>query len=210
MPKQTFFNLPDEKKERLLKAAYSEFSKVSLDESSINAIIHESGISRGSFYQYFEDKEDLYFYCAHLLKKDEKAQVDKCFEVAEGNLFDGLKRTFDILYDSYTTGPNKDFYHHFFVNMTYRKSRNIYDEKNQQPVKPHKHEYPDIVRMLDQSTLNFSSEQELQDFLQYTFQIIHWTIARSFLKKLSKEEAHEEVNQRLTWLENGIIKNKGG
>lgn len=210
MPKQTFFNLPDEKKERLLKAAYNEFSSVSLDESSINAIIHESDISRGSFYQYFEDKEDLYFYCAHLLKKGEKAQVDTCFEEANGNVIDGLKRTFDFLYDSYTAGPNKDFYHHFFVNMTYRKSRNIYDEKKQQPKKPHTHEFPDIITILNQSELNFSSEQELKNFLQYAFQMIQWTIARSFLKKLSKEEAHEEINQRLSWLENGIVKNKGG
>lgn len=210
MPKQTFFNLPEEKKERLLNAAYQEFSSVSLDEASINAIIHESDISRGSFYQYFEDKEDLYFYCAHLLKKGEKAQVDKCFEDASGNVIDGLKKTFDLLYKTYTTGPNKDFYHHYFVNMTFRKSRNIYDEKKQQPQKPQKHAYPDIITILNQSELNFSSEQELQDFLQYTFQMIHWTIARSFLKKLSKEEAHDEINQRLSWLENGIVKNKGG
>ena len=94
--------------------------------------------------------------------------------------------------------------------MTFRKSRNIYDEKKLRPQKPQKHEYPDIIAILNQSELKFSSEQELQDFLQYTFQMIHWTIARSFLKKLSKEEAHSEINQRLSWLENGIIKNKGG
>lgn len=69
MPKQTFFNLSEEKKSRLLEAAYAEFSKVSLEEASINVIVQQSDISRGSFYQYFEDKEDLYFYCLYLLRK---------------------------------------------------------------------------------------------------------------------------------------------
>lgn len=206
VPKQTFFNLPEEKRERLLKAAYREFSRVSLDEASINVIIHESDISRGSFYQYFEDKEDLYFYCSHLLKKDEKERVDNCFREANGNLIEGLKRTFDYLYDTYMSGPNKDFYHHFFVNMTYRRSRNIYEEENHQKQHAHKPIYTDLIAILDLTKLDFSSNQELQAFLQYTFQMIHWTIARVFLKNLSKEEARRDVNQRLSWLENGIIK----
>lgn len=206
VPKKTFFNLPEEKKARLLKAAYQEFSHASLDEASINVIIQESDISRGSFYQYFEDKEDLYFYCYHLLKVNEKEKVDNCFKEANGDLIEGLKRTFDYLYDTYLSGPNKDFYHQFFVNMTYRRSRNIYEEGNQQNKKPHRHVYNDLINTLDQTKLSFQSESELQEFLQYTFQMIHWTLARVFLKNLSKEEASRDVNQRLSWLENGIIK----
>lgn len=206
MPKQTFFNLSDEKRMRLLDAAYKEFSRVSLEEASINAIIHESDISRGSYYQYFEDKEDLYFYCVALLKKDEKSRVDHCFIEAEGNLIEGLKKTFDYLYDTFTTGPYKEFYRHFFVNMTYRRSRNIYDENQHVHNHPHKHRYADLIANLDQSNLNFESEMELQMFLQYTFQMIHWTIARVFLKNLTKEEARRDINQRLSWLENGIIR----
>ena len=38
------------------------FQKKSYDDASINQMIQESDISRGSFYMYFHDKEDLYFY----------------------------------------------------------------------------------------------------------------------------------------------------
>lgn len=62
MPTQTFFHLPEEKQQRLLEAARVEFSRVPLNEASIAQIVKLAGISRGSFYQYFEDKEDLYFY----------------------------------------------------------------------------------------------------------------------------------------------------
>ena len=62
MPKQTFIKLPIDKKETLIHAAKKEFSRVPLFEASIANIVKEAGIPRGSFYQYFEDKEDLYYF----------------------------------------------------------------------------------------------------------------------------------------------------
>lgn len=60
MPKETFYNLPTIKKERIEEAAIREFREYSFDASSINRIVENSDISKGSFYQYFEDKKDLY------------------------------------------------------------------------------------------------------------------------------------------------------
>ena len=60
MPSATFFNLPGEKRRRLLDAAWEEMTAVSFDKVSINRIIQDAGIPRGSFYQYFTDKLDLF------------------------------------------------------------------------------------------------------------------------------------------------------
>ncbi len=60
MPTSTFFNLPSPKRERLLRAAVSEFVQKPFNEVSINRIIRAAEIPRGSFYQYFEDKTDLF------------------------------------------------------------------------------------------------------------------------------------------------------
>lgn len=62
MPKQTFFNLPKEKRDRIIAVAKEVFSKNSYEEASINQIVKLAQIPRGSFYQYFEDKDDLYGY----------------------------------------------------------------------------------------------------------------------------------------------------
>ena len=62
MPTGTFFRLPEEKQRRLMEAAWEEFVRTSYTEVSINKIIQIAGIPRGSFYQYFEGKEDLFFY----------------------------------------------------------------------------------------------------------------------------------------------------
>ena len=60
MPSSTFLNLPAEKQEKLLEAATREFSHRPFNEASINQIIKEAGIPRGSFYMYFQDKEDRF------------------------------------------------------------------------------------------------------------------------------------------------------
>lgn len=60
MPKQTYLNLDKEKKDRLIEACLEEFSNYTFTDASINRIIKNADISRGSFYQYFEDKEDCY------------------------------------------------------------------------------------------------------------------------------------------------------
>ena len=60
---ETFHHLPEEKKNRLFQAAYKEFAQNTFEKSSINRILDDARISKGSFYQYFDNKEDLFFLC---------------------------------------------------------------------------------------------------------------------------------------------------
>lgn len=62
MPKDTFLNLPDEKRQLIEEAAIDEFATWGYDNASINRIVAECQIAKGSFYQYFEDKKDLFLH----------------------------------------------------------------------------------------------------------------------------------------------------
>ena len=62
MPTTTFFNLPPPKQEKLLRAAMIEFTRQPYGEVALSRIIKAAGIPRGSFYQYFTDKTDLFRY----------------------------------------------------------------------------------------------------------------------------------------------------
>lgn len=62
MPKETFFNLPEEKMKKIVTAAIDQFSKVHYSKVTINSIVNSAGIPKGSFYQYFDNKDDLYIY----------------------------------------------------------------------------------------------------------------------------------------------------
>lgn len=60
MPSQTFINLKTVKKEKIIEAISNELSRVDYDHINIQNIIKEANIARGSFYQYFNDKDDMY------------------------------------------------------------------------------------------------------------------------------------------------------
>ena len=62
MPKDTFYNLPEEKRKLIEDIAITEFASNGYDKASINTIVQNSGIAKGSFYQYFEDKKDLFLH----------------------------------------------------------------------------------------------------------------------------------------------------
>ena len=60
MPTQTWVNLEAGKREQITQAALSEFAHHPYSQASITALVRRLGIAKGSVYQYFEDKEDLY------------------------------------------------------------------------------------------------------------------------------------------------------
>ncbi len=51
-----------ERKDDVLDAALDEFSSKPYEEASLNSILKNAGVSKGSFYYHFKDKKDLYFY----------------------------------------------------------------------------------------------------------------------------------------------------
>ncbi len=64
MPKKTFLRLDAEKQERVIRSAIGEFNKNGFERTRIEDIAAGAGVAKGSIYQYFEDKKDLYIYCA--------------------------------------------------------------------------------------------------------------------------------------------------
>ena len=60
MVKQGFKNLTSEEQDQVLEAAIDEFSEHDFESASLNQIIQNAGISKGSMYHYFQNKESLY------------------------------------------------------------------------------------------------------------------------------------------------------
>lgn len=75
MPKRTFFNLPEEKRSRIIDCAVEEFYQNGYRQASITRIVEAAGIAKGSFYQYFEDKADLYEHLISHLVVDRKMRI---------------------------------------------------------------------------------------------------------------------------------------
>ena len=95
MPKQTFFNLNKDKQKRIIDSSVSEFSTKVYEQVNLSDIIKKSNIPRGSFYQYFEDKKDLYLYIIEIIKATKMKYLDKTYHQDEIPFLDLVEKLYD-------------------------------------------------------------------------------------------------------------------
>ncbi|WP_180951008.1 TetR/AcrR family transcriptional regulator [Marasmitruncus massiliensis] len=100
MPNATFFRLPEDKQKRIYDATVAEFSEYRFTDASINRIIKAAGIPRGSFYQYFNDKEDLYLYVLEQIAK-EKLEILSQYQSPESKagFIEGILTSIPDIFD---------------------------------------------------------------------------------------------------------------
>lgn len=97
MPNPTFFHLPEAKRKRLMDAVWQEFSSVSYMDASINKIIQTAEISRGSFYQYFSGKQDVFTYILQTIIDGTRNMFQAQLTVHNNDLFAAILGMYDTL-----------------------------------------------------------------------------------------------------------------
>jgi AcrR family transcriptional regulator len=75
MPSETFFKLNEEKRKRVYRCVFEEYTRVPLEEVSVKNIVIAAGIPRGSFYQYFIDKEEALKYLISETTEQDKPNI---------------------------------------------------------------------------------------------------------------------------------------
>ena len=60
MPKNAFFSLPGKKQDDFFDLALDVFAQQPYHQASLSSLLKNAGIPKGTFYQYFSDKLDLY------------------------------------------------------------------------------------------------------------------------------------------------------
>ena len=95
MCSETFLRLPEEKKNRFLDAAWEEFTNVSYADASINKIVSRARVPRGSFYQYFTDKQELFFFLLSGMLKHFYEEYNRMLDNCQGDIFQTQLHCFD-------------------------------------------------------------------------------------------------------------------
>ena len=62
MPKETFFKIAEDKRERILREAATLFAERGYNQTDVAQLASRAGVAKGSIYNYFDSKEDLYLY----------------------------------------------------------------------------------------------------------------------------------------------------
>ncbi|WP_121664833.1 TetR/AcrR family transcriptional regulator [Metabacillus litoralis] len=203
MPKQTFYHLPKEKKDTLIHSAKKEFSRVPLHEASIANIIKSAGIPRGSFYQYFDDKEDLYFYLLDEFTQNTNRRVMTILRRKQGDLTETLIDLFQHIVQSQHNQDNKAFFKNVFLNMNYKIENTLARSMYEKSQKSH---YLSFLKLVKIDHLNIKCEQELIDMIEIMVSVTIHNLVRVFVLNLSEEEALTKYINQIELLKKGFQK----
>ena len=201
MPKQTFFNLPEDKQTKLIEAGFQEFSNASLREAKIANIINSAQIPRGSFYQYFEDIEDLFFYLVDIVIHEIEAfTVDLSLDQ---HLEDELRKYSHHYIQFMLESKYVEFLKQIFLNLNYSVMNRIF-EASRWINRPNRPEDVLVMHYLKRY-LKVESTQETKEFLiTFHFNLTN-IISVAVAKDWGLEKTLTKFDQRMDWLLYGVL-----
>lgn len=202
MPTNTFLNLPEEKQKKIIEASYKEFERVPIEQVSIKNIVETAEIARGSFYQYFEDKDDLFEYVMNLKVGNMEKNIKKIIEEENGNIINVFISLYDHLIKVGKLRKNNKFFRQIFGNI--RTSDNfmlIRKETMNEKLNQSLYE----LYEKNKEVLNIKNEQEYKLIIEILSSITRRRLVAS-LKYKNLEDARKDFLKEIEFLENGILK----
>lgn len=193
MPKETFYHLSVEKREKVEKALEKELGRTTFEKASISKIIEEANIPRGSFYQYFEDKEDAIKYVMEKYILLEKETVKKILKETEGNIFETSLKIFDYI----TTKIHGNLKANFYKNMMRELKNNninIFDDMEE------------TEELIDTTILKIEEPGELKHMMKIIIAVTRTASMKANTGMLSIEEAKSELKKEIEILKRGMKK----
>ncbi len=193
MPTSTFFNLKDEKRNKIIEVVKKEFERVPLSKISIKRIVEGSYIARGSFYQYFTSKEDL-IEC--ILRQEYirvRSVILNLLEKNNGNIFD---MSYEYLEHVVENEKSKTSYYLHIAQYLKENTILLFDTID----------IEDLKKNLDISILNFQSDYDLRIMLKIIAITLQMTKMDILNNNISKEDGIKRFKREIMILKKGMMK----
>ena len=203
MIKKTFYNLPYEKRKRITDAVIKEFMERPNEKVSINRIIKTAEISRGSFYQYFDDKVDLIEIITKTMFEESSNKAIEILKLSCGDLFVMYIKMFDYFGD-YSS-----------QKQTMKIMRNIVDsfKANDDLVSEYlKNRFNmaltnnEIYTMVDRQNLKFQDNESVKCLIEILTQVLKNAIFDVFVAGSDREEVRERLIKKIDIIKQGAVK----
>ena len=203
MIKQTFYNLPEQKRQRVINAVIDEFADTENDKVSINRIVQKANISRGSFYQYFDDKLDL---VEVLIKSYIDMGIDdirRAVATSNGDLF----YTFECMFDEIAAFSNDERHKKVLKNLisNVRANNTLVSDYI---IKRYKgiESLVDITDEFSRKDFRFKSDEDMTLLQQILISVLKNEIYNYYVFDTDLEESKARYLRKLYIIKQGVLK----
>ncbi|MFU8786681.1 MAG: TetR/AcrR family transcriptional regulator [Candidatus Izemoplasmataceae bacterium] len=198
MPKETFTNLSNVKQEAITLAIQKAFLDKPMTKITVSDIVKYASIPRGSFYQYFEDLEDVFKYLVDYSLKAFEQTVLSRVEDAAIPFFDYLENALEKDYTFLESSPHQKIVHKFFSqSSSYTVDFNSY-------LKRREAFYHQIINHLDLTELQSIDTEKITPLYTHINQVKMQYIQRIMKERITLEQAKEEYLWFITIIRKGL------
>lgn len=207
MIKKTFYNLPEEKRQRVTEAIVDEFANAEDDKVSINRIVQKANISRGSFYQYFDDKLDL---VEVLIRSYLNLVIDdlrRAIISSDGDIFYTFECLYDIIISLSKDERNRKVLRNLISNI--RANNNLVsDYIVKRYIKQYKsiEEFINITDEFSHKSFRFKSDEDLTYLQQILTSVLKNEIYNFYVFDTDPEETKARYLRKLYIIKRGALK----
>lgn len=203
MVKQTFHNLSEEKRDELIKIAKKEFAIRPIHEATVANVAQEYGIARSSFYNYFDNIEDLFYYILEEFRDKVKNKINESMDKNKGDIFKSFIDTFEYLIDSNNNVIDMGIMKNLFLNSNSNAQNFV------MPM-PDKNEIEQGIKIigerLDKSNLKINTDMELMILLEMLTDNMFQNIIHFFMMNIPEEIIKENFKKKIDIIKHGICK----
>ena len=208
--------MPEEKRQLIEKEAIREFAAFGYDKASINRIVDNCQIAKGSFYQYFEDKKDLFL---HLIKRINEKKLEYISPVFQNpEQFDFFTLIRELFISGLKFAANNPEITLMGNWLFKSKDHPIYNEVVSVGLQNAQNVYTDLIKLAI-SRNEIRDDIDL-DFVSYTISAMNVSVVEYYFQNIKREEPDirkfdegiiETVDLLLDFIKNGIgTRKKGG
>ena len=203
MPSDTFLNLSKEKQKNILESAVLEFSENDFNDASINKIINRCGISRGSFYMYFKDKEDIYDYILNTYIQKFENLILKTLKKENGDFIKMCEIIYHEIIKFCSNDKNKKLLNNFFKEMSFSTEKKLFFAPSTQKFINDK---ITILNLINKEIYEFENEDVLLEAFMFSIFTTITAITHHFINIVDEKIESEIYLKRLHIIKYGICR----
>lgn len=211
MPTKLFFELKEEKQGKIISVGISEFAGYGYTNSSTNRIVKNSGISKGSLFKYFSNKEEFYFFLLDTVTSDFTRSLKKKTSSLSPELFQRVMEYSALEFSWYIQNPEKAK----LILEAFRKNDSeIYRKTLERYSIQELDIYDSLVTDIDLSSFRWDKQK--------TIEVLKWFLKgfnENFLEKMQMEnyllehiqkEYEKSLTEYMEILGSGLLKQEEG
>lgn len=197
MPKSTFLNLPNEKKQRLIEILLENFSARHISQVKVADIVEDMAMSRGAFYKYFEDLEDAYTYTIQYYSIQIHRDILKYISQNKQDFFQGIEN-----YLAWCSELEQKSSYWQAISFLTRSD----DFTNHQRTKPSAESgrLKEWFKLLKANGFHITSEEEAISFLYFVMGLVINSLTDYIANDWTTDELLQDYRYKVKWLQRGL------